>query len=134
VQDSIRRGISGDLDVMRYLDYLCGWVILLVALVFIVVIGICHPRGAVLEDPVLWTLVAMINFLRHNNGHTYVRGLRISCIAANLMAFTLEALRFGLSHGRVLNDWGPYTWAVAMALFAETIFSVAQKGDSRASD
>src|SRR5258708_11725316 len=118
---------------MKYLDHLCAWAILLTALVSVVVIAFWHPRGTTLEAPLLWILVAMMNFLRLRNGYSGVRGLRTFCIAANLIAFALEILRFGLFGGWILESGGlryvflvPNVWllylVVGLSALAETVF------------
>lgn len=128
---------------MRYLDYACVWAIFLSALVSIVVIAFWHPRGTTLEAPLLWILVVMMNFLRLHNGYSGVRGLRTFCIAANLIAFALEILRFGLFGGWILESGGlhylflvPNVWmlylVVGLSALIETVFSL-QRNDSRES-
>src|SRR5713101_4550902 len=128
---------------MKYLDYACAWIIFLTAVVFIVVVGFWHPRGMFLDDPLLWILVAMMNFLRLGNGYPGIRGLRTFCIAANLIAFTLEMLGFGLFASRILRSWGAYylvhslrDWIpyfiVALCALVETVFSL-RRNDSQAS-
>ena len=126
---------------MKYLDYACAWVIFFSAIVSTVVIAFWHPRGTTLEAPLLWILVAMMNFLRLRNGYSVVRGLQTFCIAANLIALTLEMLRFGLFGGWIFENGGLYSllsasneWTayliVALAAFAETIFSILQTNGS----
>ena len=115
---------------MRHLDYACGWIILFSAAGFILAIETTHPRGAILDVPVLWILVAVLNFLRFRNSYASVRGLRVSCIGANLMTLAIEIVRLRLFGAGVLKDWGPWSLIVATALLGETIFSVVQKNDS----
>ena len=93
---------------MKYLDYGCAWVIFLSALVSVVVIAFWHPHGTTLEAPLLWIVVAMMNFLRLRNGYAGTRGLRTFCIAANLIALTLEMLRLGLFGGWIFESGGLY--------------------------
>jgi hypothetical protein len=114
---------------VKYLDYACAWAILFSAILFILVTEITHPRGAVLEVPILWILVAVFNFLRLRNGYANVRGLRISCIGANLMTLAIEIVRLKLFGSWVLRTWGPYSLITAIAVLAETIFSIIQKND-----
>src|SRR5216683_504873 len=126
---------------MKYLDYGCAWVIFLSALVSVVVIAFWHPHGTTLEAPLLWIVVAMMNFLRLRNGYAGTRGLRTFCIAANLIALTLEMLRFGLFGGWIFesgglyyllsasNEWTAYL-IVALAAFGETVFSAFQEKGS----
>ena len=126
---------------MKYLDYACAWTMFLLALVSIVVIAFWHPSGTTLEAPLLWVLVAMMNFLRLRNGYSGIRGLRTFCIAANLLALTVEMLRFGLFGGWIFesrglsyllsasNEWIAYL-IVAVAALGETVFSALQKNSS----
>jgi hypothetical protein len=39
---------------MRYLDHALAWIIFANAIIFILVIETAHPRGTVLEDPIIW--------------------------------------------------------------------------------
>jgi hypothetical protein len=126
---------------MKYLDYVCAWVIFFLAIISIVVIAFWHPRGTTLEAPLLWILVAMMNFLRLRNGYSGIRGLQTFCISANLIALTVETLRFGLFGGWIFesgglyyllsasNEWTAYL-IVALAALAETVFSILQKNGS----
>lgn len=113
---------------MRYLDYVCAWMVLLSAVLFIVRIATMHPRGAVLDIPILWILVAMMNFLRLRNGYG-VRGLRTSCIGANVMTLFIEIVRLKLFGGipLMIKNWGPYTLVFALAVSAEAIFSLMRQ-------
>jgi hypothetical protein len=128
---------------MKYLDYACAWTMFLTAVVWIVIIGFWHPPGQFLDSPVLWIMVAMMNFLRLANGYSGVRGLRTFCIAANLITFIFEVLGFGLFASRMLKSWGSYYlvqslpgwtpyFVVALCALVETMFSL-QKNDSKAS-
>jgi len=74
-----------------------------------------HPPGAVLDTPLLWIFVATFNFLglRNDDG---VKGLRISCIGANVSELVLEIIR--------MKMWGLSFLIVALPLLAETIFSM----------
>jgi len=123
---------------MKCLDYACAWAIFLSALVSVVVIAFWHPRGTTLEAPLLWIVVAMMNFLRLRNGYSGIRGLRTFCIAANLIALTVEILRFGLFGTWIFESRGFYylfsassVWTayliVALAAFGETVFSALRR-------
>jgi len=114
---------------MRYLDYICTWAILLTAFSFMVATEILHLPGAILDVPFLWLLVAMINFLRLRNGYARVPGLMVTCVGANLVALTLEIVRWKLYGGTLLRDWGPYTYIAAMAFLGETILSMVRRND-----
>jgi hypothetical protein len=123
---------------MKCLDYACAWTMFLLALVSVVVIAFWHPSGTTLEAPLLWVLVAMMNFLRLRNGYSGIRGLRTFCIAANVIALTVEMLRFGLFGSWIFESGGLYSllsasneWTayliVAVAALGETVFSAVQK-------
>jgi hypothetical protein len=115
---------------MRYLDYICAWMILLVAVSFTLFTEISHPPGAVLDVPFLWTLVAMLNFLRLRNDYPSLKGLKITCIGANLIALTLETVRLKLFGSVILKSWGPFALIVTLAVLGETIFSFVQMKES----
>ncbi len=61
---------------MKYVDYFFASTILMVAVLFMLVTEISHPRGAILDVPFLWLLVAMLNFLRLRNEYRLVSGLK----------------------------------------------------------
>jgi hypothetical protein len=100
---------------MKYADYACAWTIFIVGLVGIVFTELRHPPGAVLDTPLLWIFVGMFNFLRLRNDDG-VKGLRISCIGANLAEFIFEIAR--------MKMWGLSFLIVAVPLLAEAIFSM----------
>jgi hypothetical protein len=100
---------------MKYADYACAWTIFVIGLVGMVFTELRHPPGAVLDTPLLWIFVGMFNFLRLRNNDG-VRGLRISCIGANLSEFIFEIAR--------MKMWGLSFLIVAVPLLAETIFSM----------
>ena len=100
---------------MKYADYACAWSIFVVGLVGMVFTELRHPPGAVLDTPLLWIFVGMFNFLRLRNDDG-VKGLRISCIGANLSEFIFEIAR--------MKMWGLSFLIVAVPLLAETIFSM----------
>ena len=114
---------------MRYLDCAFAWTILLNAVSFMLAIEILHLRGAILDVPFLWLLVAMLNFLRLRNGYARVPGLMVICIGANVVALTLEVVRWKLFGGGILKAWGLYTFIAALAFLAETVFSVVRRND-----
>ncbi|MGH9512715.1 MAG: hypothetical protein ACRD2U_11335 [Terriglobales bacterium] len=116
---------------MRYLDYFFASAILATAVVFILATEISHLRGAILDIPFLWIVIAILNFLRLRNSDADVKGLRISCIGANLVGLTLEGVRLKLFGSHLLQGWGPYTLIALLAILAETIFSVVGKHDSK---
>jgi len=117
---------------MRYLDHTLAWILFANAIIFVRIIETNHLRGAVLEDPIIWILVAMINFLRLRNG-VGVRGLGTLCIGANMLALLAELVRLKMfgSFVWVLTSWGPYTLIAGAALSAELIFSLVQMANSK---
>ena len=115
---------------MRYLDCICTWAILLNAVSFMLAIEILHLPGAILDIPFLWLLVAMLNLLRLRNGYASVAGLMVTCVGANLVALTLEIVRWRLFGGAVLKAWGPYTFIAAVFFLGETILSMVRRHDS----
>jgi len=114
---------------MRYLDYICTWTILLTAVSFMLAIEILHLRGAILNIPFLWLLVAMLNFLRLRNGYARVPGLMVTCVGANFVALTLETVRWKRFGGGIFKAWGLYTFVAAVAFLGETILSIVRKND-----
>ena len=116
---------------MRYLDYLFAWTILMTSVVFIVVTETLHSRGAILDIPFLWIVIAMVNFLRLRNADAEVRDLKMFCVGANLIVLMLEAVRVKLFGAVVLKNWGPYSLIVGIAVLGETVFSMAQRNDSK---
>jgi hypothetical protein len=92
---------------------------------------ISHPRGAVLDVPFLWLLIAMLNFLRLRNNYADVRGLRMTCVGANCVALTLEVLRFKMFGAGL--EWGPYPLIAALGILGEAIFSLVQRNGSGSS-
>ena len=90
-----------------------------------VAMEIWHLRGAVLDVPFLWLVVAMLNFLRLRNEGILVPGLRISCLGANLVALILEIV------GWRFFGWSPYTFIAAAGFLGETIFLMVRRNDSR---
>src|SRR5882724_7726918 len=109
---------------MRYLDCAFAWAILLNAVSFMLAIEILHLRGAILDVPFLWLLVAMLNFLRLRNGYARVPGLMATCVGANFVALTLEIVRWKLFGNGIWKAWGPYTFIAAVAFLGQTILSV----------
>jgi hypothetical protein len=78
-------------------------------------IEVLHPANAVLDAPLLWILLAMLNLLRLHNGYG-VRGLKVFCIGANVAVLALEAVRFRM--------FGSVSLIVAVPILAETLFSI----------
>lgn len=115
---------------MKYLDYICAWAILLSAVSFMLAMEILHLRGAILDIPFLWLLVAMLNFLRIRNGYARVPGLMVTCIGANLVGLTMEVVHWRLFGRAVLAAWGPFTIVAGIAFLGETILSVVRRNDN----
>ncbi len=116
-------------ETMRYVDYLFAWTILMTAVVFILVTESLHPRGAILDVPFLWIVIAIVNFIRLRNADVEVRDLKMFCVAANLIVLMLEVVRAKLLGAVILKNWGPYPLIVAIAVLGETVFSIARKND-----
>ena len=114
---------------MRYLDYACAWVIFLTAVGFMVTIEIRHLRGAILDIPFLWLLIAMVNFLRLRNGYVRVPGLMVTCLSANIVGLVLEGVRWRLFGSGIWMHWGPFTFIAAVAFLAQTILSLVRRND-----
>lgn len=93
---------------MRNLDYLCAWMMLVTAAIFLVVIEIWRPLGVGYDTPLFWIPVAMINFLRLRNGYRGFDGLRTFAITANLMVLVLETIRLGEWGAWMIRYWGVY--------------------------
>jgi hypothetical protein len=124
---------------MRVIDSISAWAIFLTGFAYVIVVGYWHPRGTVLDTPLFWIVVAMINFLRLSQGDSALARLRVISIAANLMAFALEFFRFGLFATRTATTWGsqyifselrtnlswwvPY-FVIAISALVETVCSV----------
>jgi hypothetical protein len=109
---------------MKYFDYSLNWALFITATVFILSIEINRTPGAVLDLPFLWLLIAMTNFVRLRNPDLVVKGLRTSCIGANLIGLITEVTR--------ARQWGweLYTLIGALAIFGEMIFSMVGRDDS----
>ena len=110
-------------DGMKYFDYLLNWTLFITAIVFILVTEITHLRGVVLDTPFLWLLIAITNFVRLRNPDITVKGLRTSCIGANLIGLITEVCRARLW------GWGPYTAVATVAIFGEVVFSIVRRND-----
>jgi len=109
---------------VKYFDYLLNSTLFITAVVFMLWIEITHTRSAVLDIPFLWLLIAMVNFVRLRNPGLAVKGLRTSCIGANLIGLISEAARARLW------GWMPYTVIATAAIFGEVIFSIVRRNDS----
>ena len=101
-----------------YTDYACAWIILAIGIVTIVQIEVRHPIQAVLDTPLLWVLLAMLNLVRLRNGYA-VKGLKVFCIGANVAVLALEAVRFKMFPGA-------FSLVIAVPVLAESIFSLAR--------
>jgi hypothetical protein len=98
-----------------YADYACAWIVLALGVLGILRIEVLHPANAVLDAPLLWILLAMLNLLRLHNGYG-VRGLKVFCIGANVAVLAVEAVR--------LRMFGSGSLIVAVPILAETLFSI----------
>jgi hypothetical protein len=110
---------------MKYLDYIFAWMIFLSAVVFMLTMEIWHLHGPVLDIPWFWLLVAMFNFLRLRNEGLKVRGLKVMCIGANIVASTMEIGRWKLFGFQGLG--GTFTRIAMVAFLGETILSVVRR-------
>jgi hypothetical protein len=104
---------------MKYIDYFCAWFLFVAGLAFIVDIEIWHPSGAVLDTPILWIVVAMINILRLRNGYG-IKNLKAFCISANLILLVVETVSFKLYPS-------PTSLIQGIPTVAETLFSLTQR-------
>ena len=103
--------------IQAYADYACAWIVLALGVVGILRIKVLQPADAVLDAPLLWILLAMLNLLRLHNGYR-VRGLKVFCIGANVAVLALEAAR--------IRMFGPVNLIVALPILAETLFSLVR--------
>jgi hypothetical protein len=103
---------------MKYLGYACTYLLFLVGILGILSTEIWHPRGAVLDTPILWILVSMFNLLRLRNGYR-VAGLKVFCVGANLAGLAIEVVRFKM--------FGPFALIQGVPILGATIFSMTQK-------
>lgn len=126
---------------MRIIDSTFAWTIFLTGFVYVIVVGYWHPRGTTLDTPLFWIAVAMINFLRLGDKGSGMVRLRVVSIAANVMAFALELIRFGLFAIHTANTWGsqyilselranlswwiPYL-VISISTLVESVYSIRQ--------
>jgi hypothetical protein len=103
---------------MKALDSICAWALFGWALTSIVMIEIRHPTGAVLDVPVLWLVVAILNSLRIRHD-TAVRELRLFCVAVNIIVLMIEIVRSKM--------FGAWTLVAALLILFETLFSIFRK-------
>ena len=96
---------------MRTLDRIAAWLMFAAGFVSISVVGFWRPREMFLDEPVLWIVVAMINFVRFANEDSPPARLRMVTVAANLMTFALGSLGIALFARRTAASWGfDYVW------------------------
>ena len=100
-----------------FADYACAWIVLALGFLGILRTELVHPVHAVLDTPLLWILLAMLNLLRLHNGYG-VKGLKVFCIGANVAVLALEAVRVGM--------FGALSLIVAVPILAETLFSIVR--------
>jgi hypothetical protein len=67
---------------MKAVDTICAWALFAWAFFSIVTIEIRHPAGAILDTPVLWIVIAILNVLRIRDAQSN-RDLRLSCVAVS---------------------------------------------------
>ena len=103
------------LRLQQIADYGCAGIVLALGIVRIVITEMLHPPSAVLDTPLLWILLAMLNLLRLRNGYS-VKGLRVFCIGANVSVLALKVVRFKM--------FGPSALVAGVPILVETFFSV----------
>jgi hypothetical protein len=103
---------------MKYLGYACTYLLFLSGILGILSTEIWHPKGAVLDTPILWILISMFNLLRLRNGYS-VAGLKVFCVGANLAGWVMEVVRFEM--------FGALDLIEGIPLLALTIFSIIRK-------
>lgn len=104
---------------MKYLDWLCAWLLFCLGVYHLLHTEIFHPRGVTLDLGLIWLLLSMFNFLRIRNGYT-VAGLRTYCLGANVSVLVFEILR--------LRMYGLDNLVQAIPVLVELLFSVRPLG------
>lgn len=112
---------------MRFLDRICAGSLFLLAIVDCLLVPRNYTgRIWIFGTGLALLFTAMLNVLRIRNGYA-VRGLKMSCIGANILALTfVVALMLSIGHARTLQH--PQIPLVAALLLIETVFSLANSG------
>lgn len=103
---------------MKAVDTICAWALFAWAFLSIMMIEIRHPAGAILDTPVLWIVIAILNVLRIRDAQGN-RNLRLSCVAVNTIVLMIEIVRWKM--------FGAWTAVATILVLVETIFSIFRK-------
>ncbi|MGB7603569.1 MAG: hypothetical protein WBM24_24940 [Candidatus Sulfotelmatobacter sp.] len=108
---------------MKLLDRLCAGTLFILAIVDCWLVPRTYTgRIWILGTALALLFTAMLNLLRVRNGSA-VRGLKMFCIAANILILTLVvALMLSIGEARTLHN--PQIIVVAILVFIETTFSL----------
>ncbi len=110
---------------MKLLDRLCAGTLFILAIVDCWLVPRTYTgRIWILGTALALLFTAMLNSLRIRNGYA-VRGLKMSCIAANILMFTF-VLALMLSIGRARTLHNPQILVVAILISIETMFSLGK--------
>jgi hypothetical protein len=110
---------------MKLLDRLCAGALFILAMVDCWLVPRTYTgRIWILGTALALLFTAMLNLLRIRNGYA-VRGLKMSCIAANILMLTFVlALMLSIGEERTLHN--PQILVVAILITIETIFSLGK--------
>jgi hypothetical protein len=113
---------------MKRFDRLCAAILFVTAIVDSLLVPRTYTGRIWIFGTILALLfTCMLNVLRIRNSHE-VRGLKLSCITANVTMFVLAiALMASIGKARTLQH--PQVPLVAALLLAETVFSLAKPID-----
>ena len=110
---------------MKLLDRLCAGALFILSIVDCWLVPRTYTgRIWILGTALASLFTAMLNSLRIRNGYA-VRGLKMSCIAANILMLTF-VLALILSIGRARTQHNPQILAVATLISIETMFSLGK--------
>ncbi|MGC2194382.1 MAG: hypothetical protein WA628_06885 [Terriglobales bacterium] len=110
---------------MKLIDRACAGAIFLLAIVECWLVPRTYPGRLWIFGTGLGLLfTAMLNLLRIRNGYT-VRGLRLSCVGANVMMLALVLVLLA-SIGSAKTKGNPQIPLIGALLAAETVFSLAK--------
>ncbi|MFZ0294963.1 MAG: hypothetical protein WAL52_15245 [Candidatus Sulfotelmatobacter sp.] len=111
---------------MKLLDRLCAGTLFILAIVDSLLVPRTYTgRIWILGTALALLFTAMLNLLRIRNGYA-VQGLKMSCIAANILMLTF-VLALMLSIGQARTVHNPQILVVAALISMETFFSLRQK-------
>ncbi len=110
---------------LKLIDRACAGAIFLLAIVECWLVPRTYPGRLWIFGTGLGLLfTAMLNLLRIRNGYT-VRGLRLSCVGANVMMLALVLVLIA-SIGSAKTEGNPQIPLIGALLAAETVFSLAK--------